>query len=84
MRDAQFAFLRDDLIIYNLVPEVGDVVLWNKDYYEVDAEVENQLILGKDPNYAITNYLDEFGSSFSIILNTHYTRLEKLNIERVR
>jgi hypothetical protein len=83
-RDLTVAFLRDDLIPYELVPELGDVVLWNKDYYEVDNLVENQLIVGKDPNYAITNYLDQFGSDFSIILNCHYTRPEKLNIEKVR
>jgi hypothetical protein len=83
-RDLTVAFLRDDLIPYELVPELGDVVLWNKDYYEVDNLVENQLIVGKDPNYAITDYLDQFGSDFSIILNCHYTRPEKLNIEKVR
>ena len=83
-RDLTVAFLRDDLIPYELVPELGDVVLWNKDYYEVENLVENQLIVGKDPNYAITDYLDQFGSDFSIILNCHYTRPEKLNIEKVR
>ena len=83
-RDLTVAFLRDDLIPYELVPELGDIVLWNKDYYEVDNIVENQLIVGKDPNYAITNYLKDFGSDFSIIVNCHYTRPERLNIERVR
>ena len=83
-RDLTVAFLRDDLLPYELVPEIGDVILWNKDYYEVDNIVENQLIVGKDPNYAITNYLDQFGSDFSIIFNCHYTRPEKLNIDRVR
>ena len=83
-RDINIAFLRDDLIIYNLLPEVGDVVLWNNDYYEIDDLIENQLIVGKDPNYAITNYLSDFGSDFSIIVKGHYTRPEKLNIERVR
>jgi hypothetical protein len=83
-RDLTVAFLRDDLLPYKLVPEIGDVLLWNKDYYEIDNIVENQLVVGKDPNYAITNYLDEFGSSFSIIVSGHYTRPEKLNIDRVR
>jgi hypothetical protein len=83
-RDINVAFLRDDLVIYDLLPEVGDVILWNNDYYEVDNLVENQLIVGKDPNYAITNYLSDFGSDFSIIVKGHYTRPEKLNIERVR
>lgn len=83
-RDITVAFLRDDLLPYNLVPEIGDVILWNKDYYEVDNLIENQLVLGKDPNYAISNHLGDFGSDFSIIVNCHYTRPEKLNIERIR
>jgi hypothetical protein len=87
-RSLQIAFLRDDLIPYNLVPEVGDALVWNNDYYEVNNIIENQLILGKDPNYAISNYLGNentgFGSSFSIIIDVHYTRPENLNIQRVR
>lgn len=87
-RNVRIAFLRDDLLPFNIVPEIGDVALWLNDYYEVDNVIENQLILGKDPNYAITNYLgdanDGFGSSFSIIIEAHYTRPENLNISRVR
>ena len=84
-RDLTVAFLRDDLLPYELVPEIGDVVLWNKDYYEVDNIVENQLILGKNPDYAYNApYLNDFGSSFSIVCQTHLTRAEKLNIEQQR
>ena len=83
-RNVRVSFLRDDLIPYSLVPEIGDVVMWNNDYYEVDNLIENQLVVGKDPSYAITDYLNEFGSSFSIIIEGHYTRIEKLNIEKIR
>lgn len=83
-RDLTVRFLRDDLVPYNLVPEVGDVMLWNNDYFEVDNVIENQLVVGKDPSYAISQHLSDFGSSFSILVNGHYTRPEKLNIERVR
>lgn len=79
-RNIKIAFLRDDLIPYQLVPEKGDIIMWNKDYYEVDNQIENQLVVGKDPNYHISSYLDYFGSDFSIIVECHYTRIDKLNL----
>ena len=84
-RSFEFRFLKDDLINTDVVPEVGDAILWNESYFEVNGVNENQLILGKDPNYAYqhpTNdsTLPNFGSSFSIILSAHYTRAEKLGI----
>jgi len=45
---------------------------------------QNQLILGKDPNYAYSDGLNAFGSSFSIILTTHYTSGDKLGINQQR
>jgi hypothetical protein len=50
-RELTFAFLRDDLIDYNLTPDVGDVIMWYNNYYEVDAVTENQLFSGKNPEY---------------------------------
>jgi len=77
----KFRFLRDDLICANVVPEVGDVILYSEDLYEVNAIVQNQLILGKDPDYAYSNSVQEFGSSLSIILETNYIRSEKTGIK---
>ena len=68
----------------NLVPEVGDILLFRNNFYEVDSKVENQLILGKDPNYAISTGTVDFGNSHSIILNTHLSRVEKLNLIPLR
>ena len=75
-----FTFLKQELRDLNLVPEVGDFILFRNNFYEVDSRVENQLILGKDPDYALAMETTNFGDSFSIIVNTHISRIEKLNL----
>ena len=79
-----FRFLKQELKDINLVPEIGDILLFKNNFYEVDSRVENQLILGKDPDYAISTGTTDFGSSFSIIINTHLSRVEKLNLVPLR
>ena len=79
-----FRFLKQSLQDINLVPEVGDLLLFKNNFYEVDSRVENQFILGKDPNYAIATETTDFGKSFSIIVNTHISRVEKLNLIPLR
>jgi hypothetical protein len=66
-----------------LVPEVGDVVLWQENYYEIAGIIENQLVVGKDPSYAYDDTTD-FGSSISIIVNAQYVRPEKLGLKQER
>lgn len=93
-RDMKFKFLLSDLkgnyiqqsnaFKYDIVPETGDIILWNENYYEVNAIVENQLFMGKDPVYAYTDSDTNFGNSISIILSAHYTRPEKLGIKNER
>jgi hypothetical protein len=97
-----FKFLRDDLLnkaqnfnsrsVYgaNLVPEVGDIIMWKNGYYEVDSTNANQYFVGKNPDYDYkddngdnplgNNELDKFGYSVSIICNTHYVPADKLQI----
>ena len=79
-----FRFLKEELRNINLVPEVGDLLLFKNNFYEVDAKVENQLILGRDPDYAISTETIDFGDSFSILINTHISRVEKLNLIPLR
>ena len=98
-RDLTVRFLRDDLaginlsielpeggkgFNYGVVPEVGDVMLWQNNYYEVDSITENQLFVGKNPDYSYSTDNDGFGSSISIIVNGHYSRVDKLGIEKDR
>ena len=80
LRDTQFKFLRQDLKDVNTFPEVGDIIQWQEDYYEVDNTTENQLFLGKDENYALTNYGPDFGGTLSIICICHLTRADKVGI----
>lgn len=84
MRTLKFRFFKDHLINANVVPEIGDIVMYNERYYEVDNVNENQKILGKDPNYSYSQGLDQFGSSFSVILDAHYTSPDRLNIQQQR
>ena len=79
-----FRFLKQELIDINLVPEIGDFILFRNNFYEVDSKVENQLILGRDPDYAISTETLDFGSSFSVLLNTYISRIEKLNLIPLR
>jgi hypothetical protein len=83
-RDVSFAFLRRDLSDVSVVPEVGDIVMWHEDYYEVDTVRENQLFLGRDNAYNLTNYGSNYGSSISIIVDCHLTRGERVGIARQR
>ena len=79
-RQASFAFLREDLVDVNMVPEVGDIVIWNEDYYEVGTVRENQLFVGRDKSYNLTSHGSRFGSSLSIIVDCHQTRRERTGI----
>lgn len=79
-REASFALVRQDLVDVNVVPEVGDIINWHEDYYEVDTVKENQLFVGRDKSYNLTEYGDRFGSSLSIILDCHLTRRDKVGI----
>jgi hypothetical protein len=73
----------------NLVPEVGDIILYNEGYYEVDNIISNQYFAGKNPDYPNQpgNWnpdLGEFGSSISIICETHYVPADKVGITQER
>ena len=83
-REASFAFLRPDLSDVNVVPEVGDIIQWHNDFYEVDTVRENQLFLGRDKSYNLASYGEGFGSSLSIIVDCHLTRADRVGIAEVR
>ena len=80
----QYKFLKADLNDINLFPEVGDLILFNNDFWEVDTFVENQFFVGKKPEFAISEDTQDFGVSLSIILGTHLSRIEKLNLVPLR
>jgi len=84
-----FFLLRDDLVDANFVAEVGDVILYQENYYEVDVVISNQYFVGKNPDYPnesnpINPGLVDFGYNVSIICNTHLVPSDKLGISRER
>ena len=79
-----FRFLKEELREISLVPEVGDLILFRNNFYETDTRIENELILGRDPDYAISEETTNFGDSFSILINSHISRVEKLNLIPLR
>ncbi len=83
-RPVSFRFLRDDLILANVVAEIGDIIMYNESYYEVDNVNQNQLVVGKDKDYSYSTGLEQFGDNYSVIVKTHYTRGDKLGITQQR
>ena len=55
-----FRFLKYELSTINLVPEVGDILLFRNNFYEVDTKIENQLIMGRDKDYAMSTETMDF------------------------
>ena len=79
-----FKFLKNELQSINLIPEVGDILLFRNNFFETDSKSENQLFMGRDPDYALSSETTDHGGSFSIIINTHLSRVEKLNLIPLR
>jgi hypothetical protein len=83
-RPVTFRFLKDHMVTANVHPEVGDAVMYNEVYYLVDNVNENQLIVGKDSDYSYSPGLENFGSSYSIVLVCHYASPDALGITQQR
>ena len=89
----EFRFLRDDLVDANVVPEVGDIILYQKGYYQVDETNSNQYFVGKNPDYPnegddgvnpLGGDLSEFGYNITITCKTHYVPADKVGITQER
>lgn len=78
-----FKFFHKKLYDLGLWPEVGDLIENRGNYFEVDSVTENQFVVGKDADYP-KSVGPEFGSSWSLICTTHYTRVSKLQIVEAR
>ena len=73
----------------NLVPQVGDIIMFQEGYFEVDNVVNNQLFVGKDPDYPnsvnpLNPGLQNFGWDISILCKTHYVPQDRVNITKAR
>ena len=81
----EFYFFRDDLVDADIVPEVGDIVLYQERYYGVQSTVANQYWGGKNPDYPnnvnpLNPGLEKFGNNLSILVSTYYIPADKVAI----
>jgi hypothetical protein len=81
-RSSQFAISRDILERADFYPEVGDIVFWDNEYYELDGVDANEYFLGKNPDTWPNG--SEHGYSVSVICNAHATRLTQQQIRNIR
>ena len=85
-----FYFLRDDLVDANVVPDVGDIMLYQEGYYGVQSVIANQYWSGKNPDYPNNNSdgtdnplnpnLQLFGTNLSVLVSTYYIPADKVAI----
>ena len=79
----RFAFLKDTLIDLSLVPEVGDIIEFNQEFYEIDTVIENQFLGSKNPQTQETS-TQTHGYNLSMVCNAHLTDRTIVQIEEVR
>jgi hypothetical protein len=88
-RPMTFKFFTDDLVDAQLVPDVGDIIMWYEGYWEVENTNANQLFVGKDPAYPYNENplnpgLENFGSNLSIMCVCHYVPADRVQITKER
>mgnify|MGYP003630607772 CR=1 FL=1 len=81
-RSATFSISRDLLVKAEFYPEIGDIVFWDNEYYELDNVDANQYFTGKNPETWPNG--SEHGYSVSVICNAHVTRQTPQAIKDVR
>jgi hypothetical protein len=81
-RTAQFAISRDLLENSGFFPEVGDIVFWDNEYYELDNVDANQYFLGKNPETWPNG--SQHGYSVSVLCDAHATRQTPQGIKDIR
>lgn len=67
-QNVAFRFMEKDLQAVSFFPQTGDIIHFNDRYHEIDEVVQEQFLGGQPIK------------SFSIIVNTHYTSLSKIDL----
>jgi hypothetical protein len=90
LQGIEFYFFRDDLVDTNVLPLVGDIILYQEAYYGVQSTVANQYWGGKNPAYPnndsdgtpnpLNPGLEGFGNNLSILCSTYYIPADKVAI----
>jgi hypothetical protein len=81
-RSAQFAVSRDILERADFYPEVGDIIFWDNEYYELDNVDANQYFAGKNPDTWPNG--SKYGYSVSVVCDAHATRQTPQGITNIR
>ena len=81
-RTLTFGVSRDLLEKSDFYPEVGDIVFWDNEYYELDNVDANQYFAGKNPETWPNG--DSHGYSVSIVVDAHATRQTPQGIKNIR
>lgn len=81
-RTGKFAISRDLLERANFYPEVGDIIAWDNEYYEVDNVDANKYFVGKNPETWPNG--DDHGYSVSVEVDAHVTRQTPQGIKDIR
>ena len=81
-RTGKFAISRDILVKADFYPEVGDILFWDNEYFEVDNVDANQYFAGKNPETWPNG--DSHGYSVSIVVDAHATRQTPQGIRDIR
>jgi hypothetical protein len=81
-RTGKFAISRDLLEKISMYPEVGDIILWDNEYFEIDNVDANQYFTGKNPETWPNG--SDHGYSVSIICDAHVTRQTPAGIKDIR
>ena len=81
-RTAQFGISRDILERASFFPEVGDIVFWDNEYYELDNVDANQYFAGKNPETWPNG--SSHGYSVSVLCDSHATRQTVQSITNIR
>jgi len=71
-RTSKFAISRDILVKADFYPEVGDIVFWDNEYFELDNVDANQYFTGKNPETWPNG--SDHGYSVSVVVDAHATR----------
>lgn len=88
-----FRFLRDDLVEAGVVLEIGDFIMWEEGYWEIDNTNYNQIYAGKNPDYPYVDStgnnplekgLQNYGYAVSVICNAHYVPADRVGIVKQR
>ncbi len=85
----KFSFLLDDIRDANVNPNVGDIIMFQDSYFEIDTTNVTQFFVGKDPDYPyepnpLNPGLSEFGYNVSVICDTHYVPKDRINLSKAR